>query len=102
MPIHWTKPTIEGAPSFAEIDRVVVGYVTKTAFEDGRWMANVLPDGEAAPGYYCYAGTEARAKSFVENWLKYHAPNTTGWRKVGEPWRDALPPRKPKGSDDRS
>jgi len=79
MPIHWTKPTVPGAPSFAEIDGALVGYVTETAFEDGRWLAQVLPRGNSEPGYYCYAGSEARARYFVESWLKYHAPDTTEW-----------------------
>jgi hypothetical protein len=103
MPITWTRPAVQGAPTFAEIDRAIVGFVTTTAFPDGRWRAEVLPHGPGVEGLTGYAGTEARAKSFVEAWLKHHAPDTTGWRKIGDPTRrDRLPPRKPKGSDDRS
>ena len=79
MPIIWTKPTIPGAASFAEIDGGIVGLVSETAFADGRWIAKAFPRGPKEDGYYCYAGTEARAREFVENWLKYHAPDTTGW-----------------------
>jgi hypothetical protein len=97
-------PALEFAPSFAQIDGAIVGYVTQTAHADGRWLAQVLPNGPGTAGLHCYAGNEARAKRFVERWLKHHAPDTTTWvgRKPFPHEGNVLPPRKPKGSDDRS
>lgn len=79
MPVVWTTPTIPGAPSFAEIDGVIVGYVTETAFEDGRWSANVSRSERWQDELRCYARDEARAKRFVESWLTCHAPDTSCW-----------------------
>jgi hypothetical protein len=78
MPVAWSTPSVPSAPSFASIDGTIVGYVTETA-EPGLWLAKVLPKGPAEQGHHCYAGSEARGRSFVERWLKYHAPDTSGW-----------------------
>lgn len=79
MPLNWTRPTVSGAPSFAEKDGALVGYVTETAFPDRRWIANVSRSERWQDEMYCYARDEAQAKRFVEAWLKYHAPDTRGW-----------------------
>ncbi|NID14956.1 hypothetical protein [Luteibacter yeojuensis] len=74
---------------------------------DGRWRSQIKHTDDWRRDMDCYTGSEARAKYFVEHYLRYHMPRDP--RALAEARRRflntesaALPPRKPKGSDDRS
>jgi len=101
LAIDWKKPSVEGAAWFAQVGGVNVGYVTQTAFEDGRWKSAVMPwvDRELD----CYAGSEAQARYFVERYLSHHMPDVQALAAARKAWRGEGPlPRKPKGLEDRS
>ena len=73
MPVYWKPPSVEGAAQFAYWGESLFGYVTQTAFRDGRWRISIFPDGkdnEAAVG--AYVRTEAQAKKFVERWAEHN------------------------------
>jgi len=101
--IEWKPPAVEGAAWFAQVNGVSVGYVTQTARADGWWRAVVTPrvDRELS----CYVATEDKAIHFVERYLSCHMPDVRELDRRRRKLREsggALPPRKPKGSDDRS
>jgi hypothetical protein len=99
--IDWREPTVAGAAWFAQVKGVDVGYVTRTAFPDGRWRAVVVP--WADRDLSCYAASEDQARYFVERYLSHHMPDIEALAAARKAWRDSGPlPRKPKGIDDRS
>jgi len=101
--IEWKPPAVQCAAWFAHVDGISVGYVTQTAHADGRWRAVVTPD--VGRELDCYTATEDKAIYFVERYLSCHMPDVREpdrrRRKVRETG-GALPPRKPKGAEDRS
>ena len=101
--IDWKKPSVEGAAWFAQVRGVNVGYVSPTAFDDGRWLSVVMP--RADKELHCYAGSAAQAFYFAERYLACHMPNVEDLAKARKALQNgnAPPlPRKPKGLEDRS
>ena len=101
--IEWKPPAVEGAAWFAHVDGVSAGYVTQTPHADGRWRAVVTP--EVDRELRCYTATEGKAIYLIERYLSCHMPDVRELDRRRRKMREtsgALPPRKPKGSDDRS
>ena len=101
--IEWIKPSVVGAAWFAQVRGVNVGYVSRTAFEDGRWLSVVMP--RAGKELRCYAGSAAQACYFAERYLACHMPDVEALAKARKAQQTASGPplpRKPKGLEDRS
>jgi len=101
--IEWKPPSVEGAAWFALVDGVSVAYITKTAHADGRWRAAVTPG--PSRELHCYTRAEDKAMYFVERYLSCHMPDVRELDRQRRALRasgGALPPRKPKGAEDRS
>jgi hypothetical protein len=97
---HLAKPSCPGAPSFAEWDGATFALVRRMPGDC--WRAGLFPDGRSERSMDVLAGSEARARWFVERWTAHHwrAIRTQSPRAVMP--HEGLPPRKPKGSDERS
>ncbi|KAF1009006.1 MAG: hypothetical protein GAK28_00638 [Luteibacter sp.] len=74
---------------------------------DGRWSTQIKHTEDWRRDMRCYAGSEARAKYFVERYLRHHMPRdpralAEARRRFTRSESPPLPPRKPKGLEDRS
>ena len=57
--------------SFAQWDGALFGYVTETAFADGRWRVCIFPHGtDDKQSFGAYVRTKAQGKKYVERWAR--------------------------------
>lgn len=107
MTVIWKPPSIPGAAQFAYWGESLFGFVTQTAFRDGRWRVRIFPHGkDDERSFGAYVRTEAQGKKYVERWAQVNhariAPAKGRQVMPHEGAGSATKPRKPKGSDDRS
>ena len=103
MHLTWTNPSHPGMARFAMWDGTIFAYVTGTARQDGAWRIAVFPSGKddgAAIG--AYVKTEALGQKFIEAWAARNHHRIVVKERKRMPHETPLPPRKPKGSDERS
>lgn len=67
-----------------------------------RWRISVFPSGDPNESIEAQAGSEAQAKRMVERWARVRTIDPRRVSKARPPAPAVLPPRKPKGADDRS
>ena len=101
MTLSWTPPSCPGAAAFAQWDGFTFALVR--AMPGGKWRAAVFPDGQSEHSRDGLAGSEAKARLYVERWARHHWPTIRiAAPRTPMPHEGRLQPRKPKGIEDRS
>ena len=100
MATVWKPPNIPGAATFAEWNGATFALVR--SMPDGQWRAAVYPDGESHHSVGAMVPTEAMARKFVERWAEFNHQRIAPAKGRQIMPHEGLPPRKPKGSDERS
>ncbi len=71
MALVWKPPSVPGAAIFAVWDGTTFGYVTETAFADGRWRVSIFLRGtDDRQSIGAYVRSEAQGKKYVEAWAR--------------------------------
>lgn len=95
----WIKPSVPGAPTFAQWNGASIGLVRN--MHDGTWRSSVFPDGDTCHSVDALVPTESLARKMVERWVAVNQGRITA--KARDPsFKGARFVRKPKGADDRS
>jgi hypothetical protein len=87
---------------YAATDQGQTFAMVRPRADDTGWRVSVFPDGNRENAIEVVAASEPQAKRWIERWAANRTISYPAPKRVRMPHEGELPPRKPKGSDDRS